>query len=81
MNFFVEYCNAPAAITNGTIGIGGGNKAGTAIAPNPYFSNVSVTIFAFRADSRACIALSPCFLAIRYVMYAPTTEPIVAIPA
>ena len=37
-NFFMEYCMAPAAKRNGTMGAGGGNKAAMAMAskaPSP----------------------------------------------
>ena len=43
-NFLREYLVAPAARTNGIIGIGGGSNAGIAIAPNPQRSKVFVML-------------------------------------
>jgi hypothetical protein len=38
--FPTEYCIAPAAKTNGTMGVGGGSKAAMAIAPKPQRPNI-----------------------------------------
>jgi len=59
----------------------GGSSAGNAMAPNPQRSNAPTTFFAFRFDSLSFNAFSPRFRASRYVTYAPTTDPTVAITA
>ena len=59
-NFLREYCMAPAASRKGTIGKGGGNKAGTATAKNPQRSKRSKTLLALRFESFA--RMPPCRL-------------------
>lgn len=51
INFFNEYFVAPAAITKGIIGIGGGRSAGMATAKNPQRANVAVTFSMFLCDN------------------------------
>jgi len=65
---------APAASRNGTMGTGGGSKAGMAIAANPHRPKIAQTLFNFLRENLRSSASFPPLRASRYVKKPPATE-------
>lgn len=64
-NFLSGYCIVPAATRNGTIGRGGGNSAGSAMAPKPHRLKISYALFNLCGGNRRTSVTFPPFRASR----------------